>query len=95
MAVTVDAGDALFIAPGTVHETRNPDGADGATAGAARALRACGVSVTFQLAEPMAARYFRSFWQRTRLTADLNEVWPYLASWSHFFRDPRRQEKAA
>lgn len=26
MVVTVDKGDALFIAPGTVHETRNPDG---------------------------------------------------------------------
>lgn len=43
----------------------------------------------------MASRYFRAFWQRIRLTADFNEVWPYLGSWSHFFRDPKRKEKAA
>ena len=59
-------GDALFIPPGTVHETQNIQDD-------------CAASLTFQLAPPRAAGFYRTFWQRARNTADFKESWNWLS----------------
>eukprot|EP00933_Yihiella_yeosuensis_P014640 TRINITY_DN13045_c0_g1_i3.p1 TRINITY_DN13045_c0_g1~~TRINITY_DN13045_c0_g1_i3.p1 ORF type:complete len:491 (+),score=99.32 TRINITY_DN13045_c0_g1_i3:106-1578(+) len=71
--LSLKQGEALFMPPGFIHETRNEAqaGKDG-----------CGASVTFQFDHPMASRMFRNFLPRVRRTADIHEIWNPVAAWA-------------
>jgi len=65
----LQAGDALFFPPGTIHETHTlePD---------------CATSITYQFSVPMPARYYRGLAQRFRRTRDMEESWELMRRWA-------------
>eukprot|EP00930_Biecheleria_cincta_P057245 TRINITY_DN43215_c0_g1_i1.p1 TRINITY_DN43215_c0_g1~~TRINITY_DN43215_c0_g1_i1.p1 ORF type:complete len:421 (-),score=44.70 TRINITY_DN43215_c0_g1_i1:29-1234(-) len=66
----LQAGDALFFPPGTIHETSNTG-------------TECAVSITYQFSVPMPSRYYRWFVKRFRRSADMHESWELMDHWAH------------
>ena len=62
-------GEALFIPPAMIHETKNVG-------------RDCAASITYQYSDPMAAGLFRSFWPTLRRTTDIYECWVRASMWA-------------
>ena len=66
----LQAGDALYFPPGTIHETSNTG-------------TECAVSITYQFSVPMPSRYYRWFAERFRRSADMHESWELMDQWAH------------
>lgn len=70
----LQAGDALYFPPGTIHETSNTG-------------TECAVSITYQFSVPMPSRYYRWFAERFRRLSDMHESWELMDQWAHLNGD--------